>query len=503
MLTRSLPAAVLAALAALVFACSERTETGPTAVILPTATVTATAAPTTSTPTPRPTTPATLTEADVSELLQLAVCWYDDASRAASCLPPQAGTVDAIVTMGISGDSRFVAPLIDMLWLEVGWARWVEDALEAVTGQRLDDPLAWYAWAGQQTPRLPRDYIQWKGRLLSFIDPAYLRILDRDREYGLRVDLLIWAGAATNEVEPLRDPALVHRVEERYLRDVDTVYGLQVNGAARAYPRRILAWHELVEDEVGEEPVVLVFCRPCGGAVALDPRAGGERYTLGASGLVHESRTLLFDEETGSLWDPLTGRPVAGPLLGQGIELDRYPLLTTTWGDWSARHRSTFTLDLNTGFVRDYAPGAGLRDEPVSDQPEYPLSEVDDRLPPETTVLGVTFDGVTRAYPAATLRTREVTHDILGDVGIVLISEGSSSAIRVYRSGGLELSVLSEGENGLIATGDDGGDGTRWFVQEEALVSTTDGRRYESVATDESYWFAWAQTHPDTTIWEP
>lgn len=494
---RTLLAAALAVLAALLVACVEREETGPTPIVLPAATATATPA----LPTPQPTTPPTLSEDAVGELLRRAVCWYDDPARAASCLPPQQETVDAIVAMGASRDARFVSPLIDMRWLAAGWARWVEDALEALTGERLDDPLAWYAWAAQRTPELPRDYIEWKGRLLSFIDPTYLELLDGEREFELRVDLLIWAGAATDEVEPLREPALVHRVEERYLRDDDVVFGLQLNGEARAYPRRIVAWHELVEDEVGEQPVVLVFCRPCGGAVAFDPRAGDERYTLGASGLVHESRTLLFDAETGSLWDPLTGRPIAGPLLGRGIELDRYPLLTTTWGDWIARHRSTFTLDLDTGFVRDYAPGAGLRDEPQSDEPEFPLSTLDGRLPPETAVLGVVVEGVARAYPAAALRERGITHDILGGVGIVLISEGANSAIRVYRAGGLELSDLSEDESGLVATGEDEGDGVRWFVQEQALVSTTDGRRYSSIATDEFYWFAWAQSHPETTIW--
>ena len=499
MLAHALPAAALALAAALLLGCVAREPSGPTVGVLLTATATAT--PVATPAPPAPTAPATLSEDAVTALMRSAVCWYYDPSGAADCLPPQAQTVEAIVAMGASGDARFIAPLIDMRWLAVGWTRWVEDALESLTGERLDDPLAWYAWAAQRTPELPRDYIDWKGRLLAFIDPTYLQILDGDRRFDLRVDLLIWAGAATNEVAPLRDPALVHRVEERYLRDSDIVFGLLVNGEARAYPRRIVAWHELVEDELGGEPLVLVFCRPCGGAAALDPRAGDQRYTLGASGLVHESRTLLFDEQTHSLWDPLTGRPVAGPLLGQGIELDRYPLLTTTWGDWAARHRSTTTLDLDTGFVRDYAPGAGLRDEPQSADPEFPLSALDGRLPAETAVLGVVVEGEARAYPAAELRARGITHDILGGAGIVLISEGPASAIRVYRAGGLELSELNEGESGLIATGDDDGDGTRWFVQEQALVSTTDGRRYSSIATDESYWFAWAQSHPQTTIW--
>ncbi|MEE8421675.1 MAG: DUF3179 domain-containing (seleno)protein [Dehalococcoidia bacterium] len=506
MARRPLLLATAAALALLAAACAEREPASPPpAVTSPPAAATATQQ--SSTATPAPTAQLTLTAAQVLDLMRSAVCWNDDPALAASCLPPQATTIEAIEAMGRSGDRRFIAPLIDMRWLAVGWARWVDEALEALTGLPFDDPLDWYAWASTQAPQLPAGYAGWKGHLLSFIDPAYIDLLATETTplslSTLRPDLLIWAGAATNEVEPLRAPSLVHRVEERYLNAGDVVFALLLNGEARAYPRRIVAWHELVADEVDGDPVVIAFCRPCGGAVAFDPRVGEQRYTLGASGLVHDGRTLLFDEETGSLWDPTTGEPVAGPLLGEGIVLDRYPLVTTTWDDWATRHRNTFVLDLDTGFVRDYAPGAGLRDEPQSDKPEYPLTPSDRRLAAEERVIGVVIDGEARAYPAAALRERGILHDTLGETAVVLLSEGPGTAVRIYRSGGLEVEDLGEGDGGLIARGDDGGDGTRWFVQEDALVSVIDGRRYPSVLTTELYWFAWARARPSTTIWEP
>jgi len=488
---------LLAAFSVLLIACIEDDDPPDLFLPLPTVTASATAVPATATPSAI--TP--LSDADVVALMRDAVCWYDDPSAAADCLPPQAATVEAIEAMGASRDPRLIAPLIDMRWLAVGWARWIEEALEALTGRRLNDPAAWYAWAATQELRLPPGYIGWKGRLLSFIDPRYAELLSDDREYKLRPELLIWSRAAPNEVEPLRDPPLVHRVEERYLSEDDVVYGLLLNGESRAYPRRIVSWHEIIEEEVGGEPVVIAFCRPCGGAVAFDPRVGEQRYTLGVSGLIHDSRSLLFDEETGSLWDLLSGRPVAGPLLDQGIELARYRLLTATWSDWSDRHHATFTLDLNTGHVRDYSPGAGLGSETESDTPQYPIVAIDDRLPPEERVVGVVIDGEARAYPASMLRSREVVHDNVGGAAIVLLSEGAGAAIRIYHAAGLEVTGLTENDRDLIASGDDGSDGTRWFVQEDALVSTEDGRRYSSLPGDEFYWFAWAQMHPQTTIW--
>ena len=499
-LAARLYAAILAlvALTAIAAACVERPidapldGTTPHGIDLP-GTLTAT-------PTVMPT--VALTDQAVSALLQRAVCWYDDPSRAASCLPPGQDAVEAIEAMGASGDPRFVAPLIDMRWLDVGWQRWVDGALEALTGERFDESRGWYEWAAAREPSLPPGYATWKGRLLSFIDPRFAALLGDETEFDIRPDLIVWAGTGIGEVPALDPPETVHRLEERYLDASDIVYGLVLNTRARAYPRRIVAWHETVVETDGDLPAVIVHCGPCGGAVAYDPRIRGENYRFQSSGLVYDSRRLLVDEQTGSLWDAFTGRPVAGPLAGSGLVLDRWPLVTTTWGDWRARRPNTSVLALDTGYVRDYSAGAAIAAERAGEGPSFPLAgPLDDRLPPKQAIVGVQAAGVARAYPADALRARGIVHDTVGGVAIVLLSEGPGTAVRVYASGALEVSALTPGGDDLILTGDDGNDGTRWFVQERALVSTLDGRAYRAVPAQEAYWYAWSRAHPDTTVW--
>ena len=489
----------LAALVAIAAACVERQVDAPAPAD---ATQAGFEFPATLTATPTVTPAVALTEPEVAALLRRAVCWYDDPSRAASCLPPGQDAVEAIEAMGASRDPRFVAPLIDMRWLDVGWRRWVDGALEALTGERFDEPRRWYEWAAGEEPSLPPGYASWKGRLLSFIDPRFAALLNDETEFHIRPNQIVWAGTGVGEVPALDPPETVHRLEERYLDPSDIVYGLLLNSRARAYPRRIVAWHETVVDEDGDLPAVVVYCGPCGGAVAYDPRAGGESYRFQSSGLVYDSRRLLVDEQTGSLWDAFTGRPVAGPLAGSGLALDRWPLVTTTWGDWRSRHPNTSVLALDTGYVRDYSEGAAIAAEPAVEGPSFPLAgPLDERLPVKQAVVGVQTAGVARAYPAEALRARGIVHDTVGGVAIVLLSEGPGAAVRVYASGALEVSAMAPGGDDLLLTGDDGSDGTRWFVQERALVSTLDGREYRAVPAQEAYWYAWSRAHPETTVW--
>ena len=111
-------------------------------------------------------------------------------------------------------------------------------------------------------------------------------------------------------------------------------------------------------------------------------------------------------------------------------------------------------------------------------------------------------EGEARAYDVERVRRAGIVHDTVGGVPLVLLTEGPNAAIRVYGAGALEVTGLSVRDRDLTATGDDGGDGTRWFVQEDALVSTTDGRRYGPRASAGGLpGWAWSGTHPQTTVW--
>lgn len=519
---------VLALLTAVVGGVAACVEVVPDATPTPTpgddASETASATPTpTATLAPGP---APLTDAAVIALLDRAVCWQADPALAATCLPPNDSARLTIAEIGRSGDPRFVSPLIDMLWLDVGWRRPVADALFALTGRRFEEPGQWYAWAETEwqpptAEALPDGYAQWKARLLSITAaggptsddepspaaPAFSDLIDGSALVG-RPDLLVWTGVQPNEVPPLNDPATVHRVEERYLAPSDVVYGVVLDGEARAYPRRIVAWHGIVNDTIGDRPVAIVHCLPCGSAIAYDRRAPGqdqETTRFGNAGLAFQSRTLIFDEASLTLWDAFSGYAVSGPRLGPDVRqpqlaLETFPLLTTTWEAWSKRHPHTTVLDLDTGFVRDYEAGAALRDDLASPAPLLPVGPLDERLPAKEPVIGTGVFGLTRAYPVALIERQGIVHDTIGGPPVVLISEGPGAGVAVYSAEDLIIERLEGSGDDLRAVDSEG---ERWFINPRALVSTIDGREHPRLASWQGYWFAWSTVHSAAPVTPP
>ena len=54
------------------------------------------------------------------------------------------------------------------------------------------------------------------------------------------------------------------------------------NGEARAYPQRILAWHEMALDRLGGTELATVYCTLCGTVIPYKAEVGGVHRTFGA-----------------------------------------------------------------------------------------------------------------------------------------------------------------------------------------------------------------------------
>ncbi len=170
----------------------------------------------------------------------------------------------------------------------------------------------------------------------------------------IRLDQIQSGGPPKNGIPALDHPAFVSASEgDRSLKGEDMVLAVEFSGVAKAYPVRILNWHEVVDDDVGEQPVLISWCPLCGSGLVYDPRADGRRYTFGVSGLLYQQNLLFFDRETESLWSQLRGQAVAGPLAGTSLRL--LPVTMTTWQSWKAKHLQTLVLSFQTGYKRDYA----------------------------------------------------------------------------------------------------------------------------------------------------
>ena len=254
--------------------------------------------------------------------------------------------------------------------------------LEQQTGQQLGQNLGgWNDWVWAQPYEPHPDYAFLKGQWYSQIDPAFADFFPRGAASAIRLDEIEWGGVAVNGIPPLEHPDRLAAADAGYLADDHVVFGIAMNGEARAYPKRILAWHEMALDRVGGVELTIVYCTLCGTVIPFESVADGEHHKFGTSGMLYRSNKLMFDHGTKSLWNTFEGVPVVGPLVGSGLRLTPHAVVTTTWGEWKARHPATTVLSLETGHRRNYAEGAAYRAYFGTDALMFQVSRMDTRLP--------------------------------------------------------------------------------------------------------------------------
>lgn len=210
----------------------------------------------------------------------------------------------------------------------------------------------------------------------------------------------IQRGGPPKDGIPAIDRPMFLRADHANLTANDRILGVALNGVARAYPVRILNWHEVVNDRFGDRAVVVTYCPLCGTGMAFDAPPGTGSGSFGVSGLLYNSDVLLYDRATQSLWSQIMQTAISGPLVG--TRLRSVPLTHTSWGDWRRRHPATEVLSADTGFARDYARDPYDGYERVQ-KLMFDVQHRDDRFPPKEWVLGIEVNGTYKAYPFSVL----------------------------------------------------------------------------------------------------
>ncbi len=389
----------------------------------------------------------------------------------------------AILAVGNSGDVRLAWLLSDLLrFVRSATTRQaIVTAWSTLTGVDLTpDPVSgrseWQSMTDHliawDTPAHP-GYRQYKGRLFTIIEPAWQPFFD---DAGSTIDwrLTSWGGVLIDDrqlgdrqpctrgcIPALDDPEVTSAADGSWYPDDRVVFGVVVNGEARAYPKHQMEVHEMVNDTIGGRRVGIPYCTLCGSAQAYftdSVPSDIDTPVLRTSGLLTRSNKVMFDINTFSIFNTFTGEAISGPLRERGIVLEQTTVITSTWGDWKKAYPDTTILAEDGGLGRTYSLNPlGGRDD---DGPIFPVGDVDSRLPVQAQVVGVVTPGGTPiAFPVDQLR-------------IVLDEEDS---------------IMMEG---VTISADGGG-----FV-----ATLTDGTR---LAAHQSFWFAWAQFNPDTLVWTP
>lgn len=122
---------------------------------------------------------------------------------------------------------------------------------------------------------------------------------------------LISGGPPKDGIPAINHPTFISPEDaDSWLEQDEPVIAFQLNGTARAYPLQILIWHEIVNDNFGDTPVLVTFCPLCYSAIVFDRRIDGETHQFGVSGFLRNSDLIMFDRKTESLWQQFTGEAI-------------------------------------------------------------------------------------------------------------------------------------------------------------------------------------------------
>jgi len=297
------------------------------------------------------------------------------------------------------------------------------------------------------------------------------------------------AGGPPKDGIPSLDKPKFTSVEEadEWLKGSDLVLGLELNGITKAYPHRILNWHEIVNDFADGKPVLVTYCPLCRTGIAFDPTIDGKRVEFGTSGKLWKSNLVMYDRKTDSYWSQVGGKAIVGELAG--MKLDQIPLDTVEWKDWKEKHPDTVVLSKDTGFFRDYDrdPYASFAKSPGVG---FGVDFNDNRLFSKAIVYGVLVGDKTKAYSEEKVKEVGLLNDEFAGKKLLVFWDPALNAVKIFdrELSGEELEFSLDGK--LIDN-----KGREWNFD-----GSSGEMQLERIDSFGLFWFSWLATYPDTEL---
>ena len=295
--------------------------------------------------------------------------------------------------------------------------------------------------------------------VVDVVDGRAIRVTPAGVRYVVDPSLIMAGGPTKDGIPSIDQPQFVSQaIADEWIADDELVLVLTYKGVRRIYPLQILVWHEIVNDVVAGDPLLISYCPLCGSGIAYDRTFEGVPVEFGTSGKLYNSNLVMYDRLTDTYWSQIDGLAIMGELAGQ--ELTSINLDTVVWRDWKAANQDAEVLSHVTGFERDYGR------DPYGSYYEasfiwFPVEGRDDRIHPKTVIFGVEVNGEYAAY-------REEDLIALGSIE--------------DRIGGVRIRI-SRDDTGIV------------WVRDLSTANL--------ITKERDFWFAWYAFHPDTSLYLP
>ena len=277
-------------------------------------------------------------------------------------------------------------------------------------------------------------------------------------KYIVHPSKILSGGPPKDGIPSIDDPEFVSVDEaDVWIEDNELVLALVYKGVKRVYPLQILVWHEIVNDVIEGDPVLVTYCPLCGSGIAYEATIDGKGVEFGTTGKLYNSNLVMYDRKTDTYWTQIDGKAIIGELTGS--ELKAISIDTVVWSDWKAAHPDSMVLSQETGYFRNYGrdPYGSYYDDSFI---MFPVENQDKRIHPKTVIFGIEVDGIYKAYKEDDLKNKGTIKDTVNGV-----------TIKVTRK-----------KDGTVR-----------------IVRTDTG---EEIIKERDFWFAWYAFHPDTLVYE-
>lgn len=331
--------------------------------------------------------------------------------------------------------------------------------------------------------------------------------------HSIPYDGLRWGGPPRDYIPSIDTPYFISTAQAAaWLVDNDPVIVVDVEGEARAYPLQIMIWHEIVNDVIGNVPIVVTFCPLCNSAIVFDRRVEGTTYEFGTSGLLRNSDLVMYDRTDESLWQQFTGEAIVGDATGQHLSF--LPSSVVSLRDFREAYPDGVVLSRKTGLNRTYGRNPYTHYDTIGNKPFLFSGKVDSRLQAMERVVSVSLGEVEVAYPLTVLVEQGVVNDALAGRHLaVFYGSGTSSALDASKIAkgrdvgatgvfdatvnGQTLTFRQDG-NGIV----DQETGTRWNIFGQGVSGSLQGTQLTPIVHGDHFWFSWAAFKPKTIVYQ-
>jgi hypothetical protein len=306
-------------------------------------------------------------------------------------------------------------------------------------------------------------------------------------------------GPGKDGIPAIDNPKFIRVNEVNFLNDNDLVLGYADGNEVRAYPHKILDWHEIVNDDTPNHSIAVIYCPLTGTGIGWDRMFGDNKTTFGVSGLLYNSNIIPYDRATDSNWSQLLLKSVNGNL--KGTQPIIHNLVETTWKTWKTMYPNSKVLSLSTSFNRNYGnyPYGSYK---TNGTLLFPVSNSDSRVSLKERVLAVIDNEKAKAFRFSQLDANEdLISTSFNNKNLVIAGSKSANLMVAFNTKLADGTVLEfQKTNSPLPALLDDDEGNTWDVFGKAIAGPREGQKLFPVPQMMGYWFSFAAFYPDIEL---